>query len=188
MELPLLRELVVIFCLSSLVIYGCHRVKVPPVVGFLLTGMVCGPYGLGLVKAVHEVEVLAEVGVVLLMFSIGMELSVSDLIRLRKPVFLGGALQVGLTIAVVAALMLLFGRQGNHALFAGFLVALSSTAIILNLLQQSGQMESPHGRITLSILIFQDLIIVPMMLAVPLLAEADVNTGEDTLSLLLSLL
>ena len=186
MELPLLKELVVIFCLSSIVIYGCHRIKVPPIVGFLLTGMVCGPYGLGLVSKVHEVELLAEVGVVLLMFSIGMELSIGDLIRLRKPVFIGGAMQVGLTIAAVIPLMLHFDNQTNHAIFAGCLVALSSTAIILNLLQQSGQMESPHGRITLSILIFQDLAIVPMMLAVPILAGADIDAGESTMDLILS--
>ncbi len=186
MELPLLKELVVIFCLASIVIYGCYRIKVPPIVGFLLTGMVCGPYGLGLVSAVHEVELLAEVGVVLLMFSIGMELSIRDLIRLRKPVFLGGALQVGLTIAAVAPLMLFFDRQPSHAFFIGCLVALSSTAIILNILQQSGQMDSPHGRVTLSILIFQDLAIVPMMLAVPLLAGADIGGGESSLDLILS--
>jgi CPA2 family monovalent cation:H+ antiporter-2 len=186
MELPLVKELVVIFCLSSFVIYGCHRIKVPPIVGFLLTGMVCGPYGLKLISAVHEVELLAEVGVVLLMFSIGMELSIGDLIRLRKPVFLGGAAQVGLTIAATVPLMLLFDNQINHAIFVGCLVALSSTAIILNVLQQSGQMDSPHGRVTLSILIFQDLAIVPMMLAVPLLAGADADARESTLSLLLS--
>ena len=134
MELPLLQELVVIFCLSILVIYACHKVKIPPIVGFLLTGVVCGPYGLKLVSAVHEVEILAEVGVVLLMFSIGMELSVSELVRLRKPVFLGGGLQVALTAAVVLPLALLFGHQWNQALFVGFFVALSSTAIILKIL------------------------------------------------------
>ncbi len=178
MELPLLKELVIIFCLSILVIYGCHRIKIPPIVGFLLTGMVCGPYGLKLISAVHEVETLAEVGVVLLMFSIGLELSVSELIRLRKPVFLGGSLQVGLTIVATIPLMLIFDNNLPHAVFAGFLVALSSTAIILQILQQSGQMESPHGRIALSILIFQDLIVVPMMLAVPLLAGVTVGTTE----------
>ena len=186
MELPLMKELVIIFCLASIVIYGCHRIKVPVIVGFLLTGMACGPYGLQLISAVHEVEVLAEAGVVLLMFSIGMELSVGELIRLRKLVFVGGFMQVALTIAAVIPLMLLFDNNVRHAVFVGFLVALSSTAIILQLLQQTGQMESPHGRITLSILIFQDLIIVPMMLAVPMLAGVNQETGESLTSMLLS--
>jgi CPA2 family monovalent cation:H+ antiporter-2 len=186
MDLPLLNELVTIFCLSILVIYGCHKIKIPPVVGFLLTGVVCGPYGLGLVSAVHEVELMAEIGIVLLMFSIGMELSVSELVRLRKPVFLGGALQVGLTtLAIMPVAMFALGSW-NTALFAGFLAALSSTAIVLKILQQSGQMESPYGRICLSILIFQDLAIVPMVLAVPLLAGRGLS-GEGTgLDLLLS--
>jgi CPA2 family monovalent cation:H+ antiporter-2 len=185
MELPLLQELVVIFCLSILVIYGCHKIKIPPIVGFLLTGVVCGPYGLKLVSAVHEVETLAEIGVVLLMFSIGMELSVSELVRLRKPVFLGGGLQVALT-AIAALPLVLSGHQWNQALFAGFVVALSSTAIVLKILQQTGQIESPYGRITLSILIFQDLAIVPMMLAVPLLAGAAMEGGGDLPLLLLA--
>ena len=187
MELPLLKELVVIFCLSIVVIYGCHRIKIPPIVGFLLTGMVCGPYGLKLVSAVHEVEILAEVGVVLLMFSIGMELSVGELIRLRKPVFVGGSLQVGLTIAVMGGIASLLGAHPGQAVFVGCLAALSSTAIVLKILQQNAQMESPHGRITLSILIFQDLIIVPMMLAIPFMAGVGAaESSESGLTLLLS--
>ncbi|MDR2125174.1 MAG: cation:proton antiporter [Desulfovibrio sp.] len=186
MALPLLDELVTIFCLSILVIYGCHKIKIPPVVGFLLTGVVCGPYGLGMVKAAHEVELMAEIGIVLLMFSIGMELSVSELMRLRKPVFLGGALQVGLTTLAVVPVALFALGSLNKALFAGFLAALSSTAIVLKILQQSGQMESPHGRISLSILIFQDLVIVPMVLAVPLLAGSGLSDQGTGLELLLS--
>ncbi|MDR1686694.1 MAG: cation:proton antiporter [Desulfovibrio sp.] len=186
MDLSLLNQLVTIFCLSILVIYGCHKIKIPPVVGFLLTGVVCGPYGLGLVSAVHEVELMAEIGIVLLMFSIGMELSVSELVRLRKPVFLGGALQVGLTTLAVVPVALIALGSLNKALFAGFLAALSSTAIVLKILQQSGQMESPHGRITLSILIFQDLAIVPMVLAVPLLDGSGLSEGGTGIELLLS--
>lgn len=186
MELPLLRELVVIFCLASIVIYGCHQIKIPAIVGLLLTGMVCGPYGLGLVRAVHEVEILAEVGVVLLMFSIGMELSVRELIRLRKLVFIGGALQVALTIGATIPLMLLFDNNFKHAVFAGFLVALSSTAIILQIMQQNGQVDSPHGRITFSILLFQDVAVVPMMLSIPLLAGVDTAGSGNTLGFLLA--
>lgn len=187
MELPLLKELVVIFCLSIVVIYGCHRIKVPPIVGFLLTGMLCGPYGLKLVSAVHEVETLAEVGVVLLMFSIGLELSVGELIRLRKPVFVGGALQVGLTIVAMGGIASLTGAYPGQAVFIGCLAALSSTAIVLKIFQQNAQMESPHGRITLSILIFQDLIIVPMMLAIPFMAGVGAaESSESGLTLLLS--
>ena len=90
MQLPLLPDIVVLFCLSIGVLLVCHRVRLPAIVGFLITGVLCGPSALGLVSAVHEVELMAEIGVVLLMFTIGMELSGDELSRLRKPVFIGG--------------------------------------------------------------------------------------------------
>ncbi|MGJ3522923.1 cation:proton antiporter domain-containing protein [Nitratidesulfovibrio sp. D1] len=181
MELPLLKEFVVIFGLSVAVIYLCHYVKVPAIVGFLLTGVVAGPHGLGLVKAAHEVEIMAEVGVVLLLFTIGLELSLGELMRLRKPVFLGGLAQVALTILAFAGGAELLGLPHGTAAFIGFLAALSSTAIVLKLLQERAQMDSPHGRISLSILIFQDLVIVPMMLLVPFLAGKGGETGPSLL-------
>lgn len=166
----LLREFVIIAGLSIAVIYICHRIKIPPVVGFLLTGAVFGPSALGLVSEAAAVETIAEIGVVFLLFSIGMELSISELMRLKKPVFIGGTAQVLLTIGAFWMLAEWAGAALNQAVFIGFLIALSSTAIVLKLLQQRAQLESPAGRISLSILIYQDLIIVPMMLAVPLLA------------------
>ncbi|MBU1040827.1 MAG: cation:proton antiporter [Proteobacteria bacterium] len=176
MDLSLLSEILVIFGLSVGVIFLCHKVRVPPIVGFLLTGVIAGPYGLGLVSAVHEVELLAEVGVVLLLFTIGLELSTAELVRMRKNVLLGGGSQVLLTILAFGAFALAMGQSGPQSVFAGFLAALSSTAIVLKLLQQRAEMDSAHGRITLSILIFQDLVIVPMVLVVPLLAGGS-NAG-----------
>ncbi len=164
------KEFVIIFALSIAVIYFCHKIKLPAIVGFLITGVLAGPYGLGFVKAVHEVETIAEVGVVLLMFTIGMELSLGELARLKRQVFLGGGAQVLLTILVFDALAMLMGYERARPPF-GFLAALSSTAIGLRLLQQRAEMDSPHGRVSLSILILQDLIIVPMMLLVPFLSE-----------------
>lgn len=170
MDFTLLSEILTVFALSVAVIYVCHKARIPAIVGFLITGVIAGPYGLALVKAVHEVETMAEVGVVLLLFTIGMELSLGELVRLRKSVFLGGGSQVGLTIIAFGALALALGQSGPQALFVGFLAALSSTAIVLKILQQRAEMDSAHGRISLSILIFQDLIIVPMVLVVPFLA------------------
>ncbi len=167
----LLRELFIIALLSTVVIYACNKVKIPSIVGFLITGALFGPYALGLVNDRHTVDVLSEIGVVFLLFSIGMELSISELIRLRKPVFVGGSGQVLLTIAAFACLEYFFrGTTPGQAVFVGFLMALSSTAIVLKLFQQHAPMDSPAGRISLAILIYQDLIIVPMMLAIPLLA------------------
>ncbi|MEG6551435.1 cation:proton antiporter [Desulfocurvibacter africanus] len=170
MELPILKEAVVIFGLSIGVIIVCHRFRIPAIIGFLLTGVLAGPHGLGLVSAAHEVEVLAEIGVILLLFVIGMELSFKELLRLKKPVFLGGAAQVLLTIIVFDGLSMLLGASAGHAVFAGFLAALSSTAVVLKLLSDRAELEAPHGRIALGILIFQDLVVVPMMLLVPFLS------------------
>ena len=179
MELPLLPDFVIIFSLSIGVLFLCHKVRIPPIVGFLITGVLAGPSGLGLVKAAHEVEIMAEIGVVLLLFSIGLELSLGELARLKKPVLLGGALQVLLTIPAFYVLASVRGMPGGQAVFIGFLAALSSTAIVLLALRQRAELESPQGRICLSILIFQDLIIVPMMLLIPVLAGGAISPGAS---------
>jgi len=181
MEVRLLGEITTVFGLSIGIIYACHKIRVPPIVGFLLTGVVVGPHGLGLISAAHEVDLLAEIGVVLLLFSIGMELSLGELIRLKKPVFVGGAAQVLFTILAVDAIAMLFGASPGQAVFIGCLVALSSTAIVLKQLQERAQVESPQGRVSLSMLIFQDLIIVPMVLVTPFLAGGGGSLGASLL-------
>ncbi|MBI5519633.1 MAG: cation:proton antiporter [Desulfovibrio sp.] len=188
MELKLLSEMLTVFALSVAVIYFCHKIRVPAIVGFLITGVIAGPYGLGLVSAVHEVEIMAEVGVVLLLFTIGIELSIGELVRLRKSVLLGGGAQVFFTIVVGGGIAYALGQSGSHAVFIGFLAALSSTAIVLKIFQQRAEMDSVHGRVSLSVLIFQDLIIVPMMLAIPFLAGQAANGGGSGTSLALSML
>jgi CPA2 family monovalent cation:H+ antiporter-2 len=184
MEIPLLNDIVIIFGLSIVVLFICHRLRVPAIVGFLLTGILAGPYGLGLVEAVHKVEILAEVGIVLLLFTIGIEFSLKDLIRIRKSVLMGGSIQVLLTLLVTFVIARQLGQPIGESIFIGFLVALSSTAIVLKLIQERAEVDSPHGRTTLGILIFQDVIIVPMILVTPLLAGATGNSGESALFLL----
>ncbi|HEX9830877.1 MAG TPA: cation:proton antiporter [Thermodesulfobacteriota bacterium] len=184
MQIPLLSEIVIIFGLSILVLFICYRLRVPTIVGFLLTGIIAGPHGLGLIKAVHEVETLAEIGVVLLLFTIGIEFSLKSLVQVRRSVLLGGSLQVLLTIIVALVIARLFGQSFGESVFIGFLVSLSSTAIVLKLLQERAEVDSPHGRTSLAILIFQDVIVVPMMLLTPLLGGATGNVGKSLLFLL----
>ncbi|MGH7808063.1 MAG: cation:proton antiporter, partial [Thermodesulfobacteriota bacterium] len=184
MQIPLLSEIVIIFGLSILVLFICYRLRVPTIVGFLLTGIIAGPHGLGLIKAVHEVETLAEIGVVLLLFTIGIEFSLKSLVQVRRSVLLGGSLQVLLTIIVALVIARLFGQSFGESVFIGFLVSLSSTAIVLKLIQERAEVDSPHGRTSLAILIFQDVIVVPMMLLTPLLGGATGNVGKSLLFLL----
>lgn len=181
------HDIVVIFVLAIFVLLVCNRFNLPAIVGFLLTGALCGPHGLGLVGEVHLVEVLAEVGVIFLLFCIGVEFSLEKLVRYKDAVFGGGSIQVLLTIALVAVLGLMYGFDPQKSVFLGFLAALSSTAIVLSLLQERAEGESPYGRFTTTVLIFQDLAVVPMMLLLPMMAGVSGSVTNTVLALAIKL-
>lgn len=176
MELQLLTDIVIIFGLAVTVLLIFHFLRLPSVVGLLLTGILAGPHSFGLVGSVHEVEMLAEIGVILLLFSIGIEFSFQKLMEIKKQVVVGGSLQVGLTVVAVFLISNLLGLSTADAVFIGFLIALSSTAIVLRLIQERAEVNTPHGKTGLGILLFQDVIIVPMILITPLLAGNRANT------------
>jgi CPA2 family monovalent cation:H+ antiporter-2 len=171
-HVPLLDELAVIAVLAVAVTVILARFRLPTVAGLLLAGALIGPYALGLVRSVHDIEVLAEVGVVLLLFTIGLEFSLSRLRHIFRQVALGGALQVGLTALAVALAAVAFGQSTQRAVVYGFVFALSSTAIVLRTLGERRELDAPHGRFIVGTLIFQDLCVVPMVLVVPLLAQS----------------
>lgn len=183
MEIPLLTDIVIILGLSVVVILIFQRFRIPTILGFLITGFIAGPYGLSLVHASHEVEILAEIGVILLLFIIGLEFSLKSLASIKKAVLIGGSLQVGLTILVVAFLANQFNFDWGPAVFLGFLFALSSTAIVLKILQEQGEINTPHGKMIVAVLIFQDIIVVPMMLFTPLIAGQAENVWWSLLVL-----
>lgn len=173
MEVPIIKEIVIIFALSIGVLLLCHRLKLPGVVGFLVTGVLCGPHGFGLIKGIDDVQNLATIGIVLLLFTVGMEFSIKNIIKYKYYFFGGGVLQVFITQAATMFICkYLLGRPWNESIFLGFLISLSSTAIVLRALDEGGERESPHGRLILGILIFQDIIAIPMMLSAPILAGA----------------
>jgi CPA2 family monovalent cation:H+ antiporter-2 len=196
MQIPLLQDIVIIFALSALVVFIFQKIKIPPIVGFLVTGLIIGPTGLinfssgiSIIGSEnHELEYLAEMGVVLLLFTIGIEFSLKSLIQIRRTVLLGGTLQVGLSIAFAFAISYMLGHSFEEALFMGFLLALSSTAIVLRTLQRNNEIGSFHGKTSLGILIYQDLIIVPMMLFVPILAGTSENISLSLIYLLVKTL
>lgn len=170
MLLTLIQNILVITGLSLGVLWLCHKSKIPTVVGLLLTGVLAGPYGLGLIHDVHEVEILAEVGIILLLFAIGIEFSLSSFLRAGRDMIGGGGLQVVITGGMGFMAAFLTGWVVKSAVVAGFLLALSSTAVVIRLLQDRAEQDSPHGRLSVSILIFQDLAAVLMMAAIPLLS------------------
>jgi len=176
-HLPIVDDLARIAALAVLVIVVLSRLRLPAVAGLLLTGVLAGPYGARLVASIDAIELLAEIGVVLLLFSIGLEFSITRLRALFRRVALGGFLQVGITTAVVTAVATALGEPPPRAVFFGFVFALSSTAIVLRALMERQELDAPHGRFIVGTLIFQDLAIIPMALTVPLLAKA---TGTFT--------
>lgn len=185
MEIPLLSDVVIILGLSVVVILLFQRFRLPTILGFLITGVIAGPHGLSLITEVHEIEILAEIGVILLLFIIGMEFSLRNLALIKRTVLLGGATQVGVTILLVGLVLMVFNFTAPEAFFVGFLFALSSTAIVLKLLQDKGEINSPHGKVVLGILIFQDIVVVPMMLVAPLMAGDSENIVLELLLMVL---
>jgi CPA2 family monovalent cation:H+ antiporter-2 len=169
---PFFTEAAALIVAGALVAYICQRLRLVPIVGFLLAGVLIGPNALGLVRDQELVNAAAEVGVILLLFSIGIEFSLGRLAQIKRLIFGGGGLQVGLAALVTTGLLAAFGVGWRTGLFTGFLVALSSTAIVLKVLADKGETGATHGQVTLGLLIFQDLAIVVMVLMVPTLGGA----------------
>lgn len=184
MAYHLLSDILIIFALSIPVVFIFSKLRIAPLVGFLLAGILAGPFGFGLVQDLEDIEVLAEIGVVLLLFTIGIEFSLRELVKIKRVVFFGGGLQVIITCITVAFIFMWLGYSSKAAVFMGLIVALSSTAIVLKLLQEKGEIYSAHGRIALGILIFQDIAAVFIIILAPLLAGGAV-VGSDLLNLVL---
>ncbi|PKL58095.1 MAG: potassium transporter KefB, partial [Methanomicrobiales archaeon HGW-Methanomicrobiales-5] len=176
-------DIIIVLALAILVITIGTRLKIPGVVGFLLTGVVVGPYGLGLVKDAQMVEVLAEIGIIFLLFTIGMQFSFKTLFEMKKIVLIAGTLQVVLTIIAVYAIMYFFGTPAGTALFFGFLICHSSTTITLKIFQERAEVNTPYARSTLGISLYQDIMTVPMLIALPILAGQEASLGGAMLNL-----
>jgi monovalent cation:H+ antiporter-2, CPA2 family len=186
-EITILRELIIILAVSLPITYLFHRAKLPALVGFLITGVLIGPHGAAIITETRIVERLADIGVVLLLFTVGLEFSIEDIMRSGRQLLVGGGTQVLLTIAVVTGMALLFHYPLPQAVFFGFLASLSSTAIVLKMYSDRTELDSVHGRLATGILLFQDIAVVPMMLMLPVLGEATAAGAVSPLSVLSSL-
>jgi CPA2 family monovalent cation:H+ antiporter-2 len=185
---PYLVSTAVLVVAAAVIGYVSVRAKVVPIVGFLLAGVVIGPTQLGLVGEVETVEAAAEVGVIFLLFIIGIEFSLERLTAMRTWIVLGGLLQVGLAVGLVTALCVALGVGWRDAVFTGFLVSLSSTAIVLKLLGDARETTTVRGRLAVALLVFQDLAVVAMVLFVPLLGAASAEgSGSSTTDLVIAL-
>lgn len=176
-DFDLLRDLVILVAVAIPVVAAANRFRVPSIVGFLLTGTAIGPHALRLVREVESVGALAEIGVVLLLFAIGLELSLAGIIRMGRELVQGGLLQVVGTMLAVGGLAVALAAPLPRAVFYGALAALSSTAVVLKVYTDRGALDSPHGRLVVAILLFQDLMVVPLVLLVRILG----GTGTGAL-------
>lgn len=168
--LEVLGELLLVIAAAAAGVALFERLRLPAIAGFLVMGAVLGPGGLGLARDPARIRELAELGVVFLLFEIGLELPMDTIRRLWRPALLTGGLQVGVTVAAVTAGASMLGVPLPRALLLGGLVSMSSTALVMRILADRAEIDSPHGRLCVGTLLFQDLCIVPMLLAVPILA------------------
>ncbi len=176
--IPLLPDLVLLLAVAVPGVLLFRSLRLPSLAGFLVIGMLLGPYGFGGVANVEQVSTLAELGVVLLLFTIGLEFSVPKLFAMRRELTIGGLGQVVGTIAAVAAVALAFGASWSFALLVGFLAVTSATAFVLRSLADTRQTNTRHGQISLGILLFQDLCVIPIMLALPWVLGSRAAEGE----------
>ena len=166
-----LEEITIIATFSVLVTVILGRVKLSVVAGLVLSGALVGPYGFSLASQMEAIEVIAEVGVVFLLFTIGLEFSLKRLKNIFKQVALGGLLQVSATAIVTTLVAISLEVPMEEAIVYGFVFALSSTALVLRTLNERNELDAPHGRFIVGTLIFQDLCIVPMVLVIPILSQ-----------------
>ena len=184
MDLGILINIFIIFGIAILIIILCNFFKIPYIIGYLITGVVLSPNTTGFLKDTHTVEIYAEIGVILLLFTVGLEFSFTNLKKIKQYVLIGGPMQVLSTIFITAALIWVITRPSiAESFFWGFMYALSSTAIVVKTLQDKNKINTPHGKFILAVLLFQDIVIVPLMLLTPILAGEGGNPGYELLIL-----
>lgn len=167
----LLGQLLLAYAIALVFVVVLARVRVPSIVALMLAGIVAGPTGAAVIGSSEDVEMLAELGIVLLLFTVGLDFSMTAVREIWRMILAGGGLQILGTATVIAAIVRVFGLGSTTlAIFIGLFVALSSTAIVLKGLAERNELTSPHGRLSVGVLLLQDLAIVVLLLLVPILS------------------
>ena len=170
MHYTVLLEVVILLAFSVVAVALFRRFKLPSVLAYLFVGILIGPYGLALIPAGEDLNFLAEFGVVFLLFTIGLEFSLPQLMAMRREVLALGGAQVIITTIVVAVIAMMFDLPVEAAFILGGIFAMSSTAIVTKQLAEQLELHSRHGRIAIGILLFQDIAVVPFLIAIPAIA------------------
>ena len=175
----LIEDLAVLLLVSLPINLLFHKIKLPSVMGYLIAGILIGPYGWQLNGDVESVKHLAEIGVILLLFVIGLEFSLTRLLKNLVSILGVGGLQLTLTAGVVVWILHINGFSQSKSIAFGFIVALSSTAIVLKMITDLAEIDTLQGKICIGTLLFQDICVVPIMLVMPLLAQAGATSPID---------
>lgn len=161
--MEILKILSIIFLFSTVFIFILNKLKIPSLLGFLLSGFILGPYGLKILTDMDTIKKVADIGIILLLFAVGIEFSKEMVISLRKKFLISGTSQFLLTFAFVFIISMLFKINFQEGVIAGFLITLSSTAVIFKILLERGEMDTPQGKVLAAISLFQDIMAIPIM-------------------------
>lgn len=178
-------QLIIILGFSIPVIYVFNKIKLPSIIGFLITGVIIGPFGLKLIDDSAGIQFLADIGVAFLLFTIGIEIQLSRFLKHLSEILLTGGMQILCTFIVGVLVGLAMQLSMNQSVFLGFILAHSSSALVLKILKDRQDEASPQGRISIGVILFQDIMVVPMMLLIPFLAG---GSGPDALTIIWKLL
>src|SRR3989338_4212325 len=188
MSHTILTDVLIIFIVAVPVAFAFHKLKLSPIMGFLMTGAIIGPAGIAVIQDMHRIDILAQVGVALLVFSLGLEFSLKHFGEIKKVSIFGGLLQITLVTVIMVAISSAIGFSWREGLFLGCALSLSSTAIVYYLLTQKRLIDSPHGRISVGMLILQDLSAIPMVALLPLVfVPGDFIASADIIQALLKI-
>ncbi len=179
------KKLLIILGFSIPVIYIFNKIKVPSIIGFLITGIIIGPFGLRLIDDTAGIQFMAEIGVAFLLFTIGIEIQLSRFLKNLSEIILTGGLQILCTFLVGVAVGLAMQLSVGQSIFIGFILTHSSSALILKILKDRSDESSPQGKISIGVILFQDMMVVPMMLLIPFLAG---GSGPDILMIIWKLI
>ena len=179
------KKLLIILGFSIPVIYLFNKIKVPSIIGFLITGIIIGPFGLRLIDDTAGIQFMAEIGVAFLLFTIGIEIQLSRFLKNLSEILLTGGLQILCTFLVGVAVGLAMQLSIGQSVFIGFILTHSSSALILKILKDRSDESSPQGKISIGVILFQDMMVVPMMLLIPFLAG---GSGPDILMIIWKLI
>ncbi|CAC9951385.1 Inner membrane protein, KefB/KefC family [uncultured Gammaproteobacteria bacterium] len=181
----LLIQIVLLLAIAVITVSISRRLHFPPILGYIIVGVIVGPNGFGFIEKAENIEALAEFGIVFLLFAIGLEFSIGQMIAMQKQVFGMGAVQVFVTAIVIYLITYLAGLDTNTSIVIASAFALSSTAIVIKQLTEQSEIKSRHGRSALGILIFQDIMVIPLLILIPALAMN--GDGGDSISWVLGI-